>query len=55
MTKPRFVVRAVDIGYGNTKFVTGRPASTNSIDCDIFPSPRALSSTQTLAGQMASL
>ena len=44
MTKPRFVVRAVDIGYGNTKFVTGRPASTNSIDCDIFPSlsPRSI-------------
>lgn len=39
-------VRAIDVGYGNTKFVLDRPVFENRIDCGLFPSlaPRAISS-----------
>lgn len=48
-TKP--IVRAIDVGYGNTKFVSYHRAETNEIQCSLFPSiaPHA-SATDDLAG-----
>lgn len=49
LSKP--IVRAIDVGYGNTKFVSFHRADTNEIQCSLFPSiaPHA-SATDDLAG-----
>jgi hypothetical protein len=44
------VILAIDVGYGNTKFVTDRPTNKKQITCSVFPSltPRAAAVTQLL-------
>lgn len=44
MSNEQCVVRAIDVGYGNTKFVIDRPELENRIDCGLFPSlaPRSI-------------
>ena len=41
------VIRAIDVGYGNTKYVVDRPTFKNSIECNIFPSlaPRCVNNS----------
>lgn len=46
-------IRAIDVGYGNTKFVSSRPEAQNAINCGLFPSlaPRAISGADLSGGE----
>lgn len=45
------IVRAIDVGYGNTKFVTSHVGTNTEIVCQMFPSLAPKASVTDLAGE----
>lgn len=51
MNSPR-IARAIDVGYGNTKFTVGDFANGSEIECRMFPSVAPVSKKQALDSHM---
>lgn len=43
------IIRAIDVGYGNTKYIRDRVVNSNDIHCDVFPSLAPKTSSQSIA------
>lgn len=43
------IIRAIDVGYGNTKYIRDRVVNSNDIHCNVFPSLAPKTSNQSIA------